>query len=120
MAKHLDVGKKGEDLAAAYLLEKGFKLLERNWRYSRAEVDLIALDEGILVFVEVKTRSYTAFGRPEEFVTERKEQFLAAAASAYMEAIDHDGEIRFDVIGVVLSEPVDIQHFPDAFFPGLV
>ena len=117
MAKHLETGRKGEHLAKAYLVQKGWKILELNWRFKRAEVDVIGMDGETLVFVEVKTRSSTAFGQPEEFVDERKQQFLSDAASAYMEAINHNWEIRFDIISVILhEESASITHFEDAFF----
>jgi len=121
MAHHNEVGQTGEALARRYLEEKGYRILEANWRYRRAEVDLIAMDGAILVFVEVKTRGSAAFGRPEEFVTRYKEQLLTDAAMAYMEAIGHDWELRFDIISILYQSEQDyrIEHFPDAFFPGL-
>ncbi len=121
MAHHNDVGQTGEALARRYLEEKGYRILEANWRYRRAEVDLIAMDGSILVFVEVKTRGSAAFGRPEEFVTRYKEQLLTDAAIAYMEAIGHDWELRFDIIAILYQSEQDyrIEHFTDAFFPGL-
>ncbi len=121
MAKHNEVGQAGE-LAARNLLEnKGYAILEANWRFHRAEVDLIAKDGKILVFVEVKTRSSDAFGKPEAFVDARKQRFLTEAASAYMEQIGHDWEIRFDVVSVLAipGREVLLEHFEDAFFPGL-
>ena len=121
MAKHNETGKLGEDLATAYLRNLGYAILETNWRFSRAEVDIIAKDGEILVFAEVKTRSSTYFGQPEEFVTPKKERFMAHAASVYMEEIGHDWEIRFDIISVILEKPnhPEINHFKDAFFPGI-
>ncbi len=121
MARHNETGEFGERLAREYLEGKGYRVLETNWRYRRAEIDLIAKHGEILVFVEVKTRRSAVFGRPEEFVSAQKEAFMADAASAYMEAIGHDWEIRFDIISVLLPnefQPV-IEHFEDAFFPGL-
>lgn len=121
MAKHLETGKKGENLAVAFLKKKGYEILETNWRFRRSEVDIIAKDKKILVFVEVKTRSYDYFGKPESFVSARKKVLLQDAASAYMRAINHTWEIRFDIIGILLHSPqhIDIKHFEDAFFPGL-
>ena len=121
MARHNEVGKTGEALARQYLEGRGYRILEANWRYRRAEVDLIAMDGKVLVFVEVKTRSSAAFGRPEEFVTSYKEQLIVEAAIAYMEAIGHDWELRFDIIAILYRNDNDYQleHFPDAFFPGL-
>ncbi|HMO38963.1 MAG TPA: YraN family protein [Saprospiraceae bacterium] len=121
MAKHLEIGKVGEALAQQLLMGKGYKILAANWRWSRAEVDLIAQDHNTLVFVEVKTRSRSDFGQPEEFITPRKERFLADAASVYMEQTGHEGPIRFDVVAVLYRSPQDytIEHYEDAFFPGL-
>ncbi|MEM1326568.1 MAG: YraN family protein [Bacteroidota bacterium] len=119
MATKKEIGNQGEQLAADYLSAKGYRVLERNWRFSRAEVDIIAMDGEILVFVEVKTRSSTYFGEPEAFVSETQERLLLDAANVYMEQIGHDWEIRFDIIGIVLlniGHP-DIRHFEDAFFP---
>ena len=84
MAKHLDTGKKGEQLAVNYLTKQGFNVLETNWRYKKLEVDIIAKDGEILVFVEVKTRSTDFFGKPEEFVDKQKEKHLAKAGAAYI------------------------------------
>ena len=121
MAHHNQIGAKGEQIAKEMLEAKGYQILEQNWRFSRAEVDLIAKDGEILVFVEVKTRSYDYFGQPEEFVTSTKEAFMAQAASAYMDKIGHDWEIRFDIIGILYRNQASfrIKHIEDAFFPGL-
>lgn len=121
MAKHNEIGKAGEIAARNFLENKGYTVLEANWRFHRAEVDLIAKDGNILVFVEVKTRSSEAFGKPESFVDARKQRFLAEAASAYMEQIDHNWEIRFDIVSVLLEPGAEalLEHFEDAFFPGL-
>lgn len=121
MAKHNEIGKAGEIAARNFLENKGYTVLEANWRFHRAEVDLIAKDGNILVFVEVKTRSSEAFGKPESFVDARKQRFLAEAASAYMEQIGHNWEIRFDIVSVLLEPGAEalLEHFEDAFFPGL-
>lgn len=114
-------GKWGEDLAVTHILREGLVLLERNWRYKRAEIDIIAREGEVLVFIEVKTRSYADFGLPEEMINKRKQKFLTDAAMAYMRSIGHEWEIRFDILSV-LGKPggnIDIRHFRDAFFPGL-
>ena len=111
----------GEELAFGLLVESGLTVLERNWRYKRAEIDIIAREDGVLVFVEVKTRAYTAFGRPEEMVGRQKKKLLIDAAMAYMRAIGHEWEIRFDIVSV-LGEPgktIEIRNIRDSFFPGL-
>lgn len=114
------LGKKGEALAREYLEHQGWTILEANWRFSRAEVDLIAKDNDVLVFVEVKTRSTDFFGLPEEHVLEAKEQLMVGAASAYMEKIGHQWEIRFDIIGIIFhnEQQFELKHLEDAFFPG--
>lgn len=121
MSNHLELGKKGEEIATNFLLKKGFEILEANWRYRRSEIDLIAKKDEVLIFVEVKTRSDDYFGRPESFVTDRKRALMIDAANAYMEEIGHEWEIRFDVIAIIYHNPVHqtIDHFKDAFFPGL-
>lgn len=121
MANHLDTGKHGEEIAAAHLRQQGFVILETNWRYRRFEVDIIAKDGNLLVFVEVKTRSYDYFGRPEEFVTPAKERRLATAAAAYMEQNGHHWAMRFDVVSVLMKNASDfkVEHIKDAFFPGI-
>ncbi|MCB9296374.1 MAG: YraN family protein [Lewinellaceae bacterium] len=121
MARHNDLGRTGETLARRYLEGQGYRILEANWRYRRSEIDLVAMDGPILVFVEVKTRGTDVFGKPEEFVTARKEKLMVDAAIAYMESIGHDWELRFDIIAILYRSETDYQleHFPDAFFPGL-
>ncbi|MCB0572129.1 MAG: YraN family protein [Phaeodactylibacter sp.] len=121
MAQQHEIGKTGEELARRFLEGEGYRILETNWRYSRAEVDLIAMDGQALVFVEVKTRSTDAFGRPEEFVSLKKQRLMAMAAGAYMEAIGHYWEVRFDVVSILYRSEADyeLRHLKDAFFPGL-
>ena len=111
----------GEDLCVALLEQSGMEIVARNWRYKRAEIDIIAREKDILVFVEVKTRAYSSFGLPEQMVDKRKRQLLIDAAMAYMRSVSHEWEIRFDIVSV-LGEPGklrEIRHFKDAFFPGL-
>lgn len=120
MSNHVETGKAGEELAASWMAAQGYRVLQRNWRYRRAEIDLIVEKEGILVFVEVKTRRSADFGTPESFVTTRKVRFMAEAASVFMEEYGHEGELRFDVIAVLMlpGEAAQVSHFEDAFFPG--
>jgi putative endonuclease len=119
MAKHNQTGNLGEELACSHLSGKGYDILERNWRFSRSEIDIICKQSEILVFVEVKTRTSIHFGFPEEFVTERKEELIMDAASEYMKQIKHEWEIRFDIISVILHKhhSPTIRHIKDAFFP---
>jgi putative endonuclease len=116
-----EVGKLGEEFARNYLENKGYQILEANWRHGKAEVDLIARHGRVLVFVEIKTRTSTAFGRPEEFLSPKQEALLSKAAARYMDRIGHQWEIRFDVVSINLEIPEkpEITHLRDAFFPGL-
>jgi len=121
MSRQQDIGKKGEELAKLFLEEKGYEILELNWRYSRAEIDIIARHQEALIFIEVKTRSYDYYGQPEDFVTPKKQKLMSNAASAYMQKISHNWEIRFDIISILLNgkSSYKIQHFEDAFFLGI-
>ncbi len=121
MAHHNQVGQRGETIALHYLMEAGHQILETNWRFSRAEVDIISKDGDVLVFTEVKTRSADLYGHPEASINHKKERLLADAAAMYMEQIGHDWEIRFDVIGIVLKNQhaYTLEHFQDAFFPSV-
>lgn len=119
MAQHNETGKKGEAIARDYLENNGYEILAQNWHYDRIELDLIAKDQEELVFVEVKTRSSSAFGYPEEFVDEAKEANLLEAAEAFIETYEYEGELRFDIIAIVMGSKGhnEIQHFRDAISP---
>ena len=119
MANHHLTGKLGEHIAVDYLTTLGYSILARNWRFHRAEIDIVAKQEDVLVFIEVKTRKTEGFGPPEAFVSAYKERLIVDAASAYMDEIGHDWEIRFDIIGILLQSPPLINHITDAFFPGV-
>lgn len=118
MAKHNETGIKGEILAKNFLLKQGYKILETNWRWQHKEVDIIAVKEPLLIFIEVKTRSDVYFGYPEDSVNEQKVNFLKDAAEEYLYQNQQYQEIRFDIISIVLKngELFDIKHFVDAFF----
>lgn len=119
MAIHNDTGKAGEKAAVQFLIENGYEILAENWIYGKAEVDIIALHSNTLIFIEVKTRSSVAFGLPEEFVDAAKQKRLVRAAQAYIDLRKHEGEIRFDIMAVLLTqdEKFDITHIKDAFWP---
>ena len=115
---HLILGRKGESLAAAYLKQKGYTILHRNWRHRHDEIDLIAKHDKMLVMVEVKTRSTNRFGNPEESVTPAKQAKLVRAAEAYLEASGYIGEMRFDVVAIIIEgSTTRILHIIDAFYP---
>lgn len=118
-APHLITGEMGENIAEHYLIEKGYRIAERNYRQGRGEIDLIAWQhDKLLVFVEVKTRKHELFGGPEMAVTIKKQKLLAAVAGKYMESIGYEWAIRFDVIAVLMEKGImkEIRHHEDAFF----
>jgi len=116
-----DVGDRGEDLAATFLEDAGYRVLERNYRFERNEVDLVCYDPdagGEIVFVEVKTRTGSGFGPPEASVTEEKQASLIEVSRAYLHERNLQGApARFDVVGILLSGPdAQIDHYENAFW----
>lgn len=116
MPHHLDIGKQGEAIAKDYLLANGYTLAEENWRWHHHEVDLIVCNAVYMVFVEVKTRSHTAFGEPEIFVTREKQQKIIRAANAYMLKTASPKDARFDIVSVVIQDnSVIVKHLESAY-----
>lgn len=112
-----DTGKEGEGIAKDYMQKKGYKLINQNYRYKKAEIDLIFQKEGLLIFVEVKFRSNDAFGLPEETVSNDQQDRIVAAAEHYIVETDWQEDIRFDIIAILATKKeFDIQHFEDAFY----
>lgn len=120
MALHNDFGSRGEELAKAFLEKSGYEILEQNWTFKKSEIDLIAYIRPKIVFVEVKTRSSAAFGQPEDFVNLAKQRQMAKAAEEYIYLMNHQGEIRFDVIAILVDANGNhsLRHIPDAFWPA--
>ncbi|HNY43447.1 MAG: YraN family protein [Bacteroidota bacterium] len=118
MSKTINLGNKGEDLAAEMLAEKGYVIISANWRDKHKEIDIIAMDDDTLVFVEVKTRSENFWGNPEEFVSRKKQKLLINAAEAYIAETGFTGNSRFDVVSVLyLKSGMEIEHIIEAFYP---
>ena len=120
MAAHNEVGKRGEDLATEFLETKGYNILDRNYRFLRGEIDIVALqlDPAELVFVEVKTRSSIEWDDPELAVTEQKQKQIFRVADGYIyEKQLSTVPVRFDVIAISLENPDHpmIRHIEDAF-----
>ena len=105
MAEHNELGKLGEKLAKDFLAAKGYQILEQNWVCGHKEIDIIAMDGKELVIVEVKTRSSTDWGDPEDFVTDRKIKRIVNSADAYIRYNCLDLDVRFDIISVIFEEP---------------
>ena len=118
MALHNQLGTKGEAIAKTYLEEKGYEIIEENWCHGKAEVDLIAYYDRQIIFIEVKTRTSTGFGQPEDFVSEAKQRNLQKAADEYIYLMNFKGEIRFDIIALVFNKVGNhtIRHIEDAFW----
>ncbi|MEO8475233.1 MAG: YraN family protein [Chryseolinea sp.] len=114
MSENIKTGKRGEDLAADFLTYKGFEILRRNYKFRRAEIDIIARKEDWVIFVEVKTRSYSYYGYPEEFVDSAQAGRIFQAAEEFIYSTSWRGHIRFDIISVLLGENPEIVHFEDA------
>lgn len=117
MAEHNDFGNQGEEIAANYLLKNGYSIHERNWRYRKAEVDIIAQKDDVLAVIEVKTRSSNYFGNPQDFVNKKKMQLLTEAIDEYVNKYQLDVEVRFDIIAILKNKnQFEIEHLEDAFF----
>lgn len=117
MAEHNTLGKKGEELAVAYLQERAYVILETNWRAQNAEIDIIARKGDTLVVVEVKTRSSIEYGLPQDFVKPAQIQRLVKAIDHYIELNNLDLGVRFDIIAISkIVADYQIEHIEDAFY----
>lgn len=114
-----ELGAKGEQIACKYLNSHGYKILERNWRFSHKEIDIIAQKNSTIHVIEVKTRATTFFERPQDAVTKNKQRYLITAINAYIENIPtFDGEIQFDIITILIEPKKEIiEYIPNAFYP---
>jgi putative endonuclease len=117
MAKHNELGKICEQLAVDFLLKNNYDIVERNYRFDKAEVDIIAKKDSILAIIEVKTRSTADFGDPQDFVKPKQIQRLVKAVDEYVTVNDLDVEVRFDIIAIVKEgKGFKIQHLENAFY----
>ena len=116
---HNELGDWGEEFATLYLIKEGYTILDRNWYFNKAELDIVCEKEkGTLVVVEVKTRNSDFFGDPQTFVSPGKIKNIIKAANEYVISKDLDVEVRFDIIGVLKNnKQQDLTHFEDAFYP---
>jgi len=117
MAQHNELGKKGEQLAVDYLLQQEYAIVERNYRFEKAEVDIIAKKEDTLAIIEVKTRSTADFGNPQDFVKPKQIQRLVKAVDEYVTVNNLDVEVRFDIIAITKeNKGFNIEHLENAFY----
>ena len=118
MATHNILGQQGEQIAHKFLETHNYEILDANWCFGKAEVDIIAYRDKRIVFVEVKARSSTGFGQPEDFVNESKQKLLQKAAEEYLYLMNFNGEIRFDIISILFEKDgsYKLNHIEDAFW----
>lgn len=118
MADHNDFGKLAEELAENFLVEKNYEILAKNYRYLKAEIDIIAQFENQIVIVEVKARATDAFMLPQEAINKKKIRLIVSASNEFLETNNIDLETRFDVISVLPSEKgkLEITHIENAFY----
>jgi len=110
------LGREGEDLAARFLEKRGYRILDRNYSTRSGEIDLVALHEGAVVFVEVKTRTSNAFGAPELAVDPRKQRRMVKAALGYIKYKKlHQVPCRFDVVAISSTAETTVEHIRNAF-----
>jgi len=107
-------GKRGEQQACRFLITRGMRIIERNWRYGKDEIDIIARDKNMIVFVEVKYRTSPVFGYPEESVTRQKQACIRRAMLGYL-AQNPSKSYRMDVISIIEGESREIAHIKDVF-----
>lgn len=117
MGKHNEFGRLGEQLATDFLKEKGYQIKSRNYRYLKAEIDIIAQTGNVLAIVEVKSRSSTELQEIAETVNQKKIQLLVAAADQYVVENNLDMEVRFDIVTILKrGEAFEMNHLEDAFY----
>ena len=117
MGKHNEFGQEGELLAIDFLIKRGYRILHRNYRYQKAEIDIIAQNDGILAIVEVKSRSSLFFENIAETVTKKKIKLLLSAANHYVLTHNLDLEVRFDIITVFKNKgSFELEHIVNAFY----
>ena len=116
MAQHNELGKEGEKLAVDFLQKNGYEILETNYRYLKAEVDIIARKGDIVCGIEVKTRSTPDFGNPQDFVKPRQIGLVVSAMNNYVESLNLDVDVRFDIVAIIKNKlGTQLEHIEDAF-----
>ena len=118
MAEHNKLGKEGEEIACALLRDKGYQIVDRNWRFGKLELDIIAKKNDTLIVVEVKTRANDYYGDPEDFVPRSKQRHIIKAANEYIMQKDVNLETRFDIIAILVDgKEKTVKHLENAFYP---
>lgn len=117
MAEHNDFGNLAEDLAVEYLEKNNYRIIARNFRYQKAEIDIVAEFDDLIVVTEVKARSYNTLIEPQEAVTKKKIKSIVMCTDFFMQDRTIDKEVRFDIITVLPDEKgvLQLTHIQDAF-----
>lgn len=117
MAQQHDFGKKAEELAAGWLAGKGFEILHRNWRHGRYEVDIIARQEQVYHFIEVKASHYNGFGHPEERVSKHKIRNMMQGAVAWLYQFPSYKRVQYDVLAITFRQDAEPEYmlFTDVY-----
>lgn len=117
MAEHTDFGKQAEQHTVEYLESKGYRIVAKNFRYQKAEIDIIAEYENLLIIIEVKARANNLFIEPYEAVDKRKIKLIVSAADAFLRENPYESEVRFDIVSIIRGEgnQLKIQHIENAF-----
>lgn len=115
MAAHNELGKWGEEIAAAFVEKKGYEILQRDWKSGHHDLDIIAKDEDTLVVIEVKTRRNRLFGNPEEAIDYKKRLSLQSAINHFVKSHHINAPVRFDIISIVgmIGSTPEIDHIKD-------
>ncbi|NMM49760.1 YraN family protein [Marinigracilibium pacificum] len=111
--RNRQIGNKGEEKAALFLRSLGFDIIETNYRYSHSEIDIIALKDCKIHFIEVKTRTSDQYGEPEEAIDDSKLESMMSVADHYVDKIDWNGNIQFDAISILLKDDIRLDYFED-------
>lgn len=113
-----EIGNEGENIACEYLRKMGYKIRDRNWHFSKYEVDIIIENDDIIAFVEVKFRSGNYFGEPEVFVSQKQKHNLIRVANHYIDKMNIIKEARFDILSILkMGDKLTLNHIADAFKP---
>ena len=115
MSRHIDTGKAGEAIAAQYMADKGYTILHKNWRHGRWDIDLVCVKDKVLHFIEIKTRTSTAFGNPEERVDRKKLRNMMDASEEFLETNPGWPRIQFDVLCITLGDVPDYFLIEDVY-----
>jgi putative endonuclease len=116
--QHIELGQLGEELAAKYLTAKKIKILDRNYRWGKSEIDIVCKQDEFLVVIEVKTRQTEVYGQPYEAVTRSKQRQIIKVTNQYIKENQIDLEVRFDVVSIIKNQfQTKIDHIEGAFYP---